>query len=321
MSFVLAFREIVVKQTYKNLAKIISDISNEYVLPVGKITNVVTDGGSAFCKAFRVYAAPNEPMPLNENVIDIEEDEEECELSAEMPFMQDMGEYYESNVIDFAGVESVESFLDINEDHDEILLEDEYMNDAISNEEAEEAIILPPQRRCVSHLLNLISDDFEKELTGSAKTMLVQSISKLRSLWVLVGRSSLARKICIEVTGYALKTPCITRWNSKFDAVNQISKLKVKINPLILQLKAQLSTGRNLTTISTNEWIVIEEYIKIAQPIACALDKLQGEVNGSQGYIVPTLLAMKHYIATHNCRQITQEFKRVMLKVVDARFM
>lgn len=54
-SYVLAFRELKQKQSYEYLGKVISDVFKEYGISVSKITHVVTDGGSAFCKSFRVY--------------------------------------------------------------------------------------------------------------------------------------------------------------------------------------------------------------------------------------------------------------------------
>lgn len=323
-SFALAFREIAVKQNYKNLAKIMSDIFEEFELPTNKITNIVTDGGSAYCKAFRIYGSRDDTAQPIGDAIDLEdEDEEDGELNADLPFMHDMGEYFVSNIVDFDVIDSVEEFLNDNDEYGEQFANDEFSEDFIEEpqqEEEEEMITLPPQRRCISHKLNLISGDFEKELTGNAKSLLVQSISKLHALWVLVGRSTAARKICTQILGCSLKTPCITRWNSKFDAVNQIFKLKPKINLLIQELKPKLKSASSLNLITSNDWIVIEEYIKIFTPVATALDKLQGEKNGCQGFIVPTLMAMRHHIVRQNCRQITHEFKNAMLKVIDNRF-
>lgn len=114
--------------------------------------------------------------------------------------------------------------------------------------------------------------------------------------------------------------PCETRWNSHFDAINRAcrSDIKPKINLLIQQLKLELKSARNLELLSSTDWNLIEEFLKIARPVANALDRLQGDKNCSQGYILPTLLAMRHHISTSTIRY--SELKRNMLKVIDKRF-
>lgn len=53
-SFVLAFRELRQKQTHKVLTSEIVKVLEEYGIIVDKVTHIVSDGGSAFCKAFKV---------------------------------------------------------------------------------------------------------------------------------------------------------------------------------------------------------------------------------------------------------------------------
>lgn len=322
-SYVLAFRSITVKQTYNVLAKIIYDVFKEYEIPIRKITHLVTDGGSAFCKAFKIYAKHSNDALIENDRITLEHAEQTDETDA-MPFMQDEGEYYVSNILYFDISEEDESSID-DEIHEQSELFDGELDGNIDEEEIDaneinEEIQLPPQRRCVSHLLNLIAGDFEKELNGAAKTVLVHAISKMHTLWVLLGRSSLAKKICIEVIGFILQKPCVTRWNSMFDSVNKTAKAKAKINTLIQRLKKELDSARNLSLILANDWNAIEEYIKVSRPVACALDKLQAEQNGSQGYVIPTLIAMQHHISSQSSRTQFVEYKRAMLHVIDKRF-
>lgn len=72
--------------------------------------------------------------------------------------------------------------------------------------------------------------------------------------------------------------------------------------------------------LTVNDWNVIEEYVKVSRPIARALDKLQAETKGSQGFTIPTLIAMRHHVSSQTGRQVTEDFKRAMLKVIDDRF-
>lgn len=316
-SYVLAFRPLKGKQTFDVLAKEMCAIFREFGLTVEKITNVVTDGGSAFCKSFRIYGKRNDELIIEDNTDELNDDDDAIDLR--MPFMEHNGEYLLSNVIDLSnGSENVESQETESTQSDDENSEQSYE----PNEEETETIELPPQRRCVSHHLNLVSNDFERELSGSAKTAYISAKSKLHALWVLTSRSSTAKAICIETIGCTLLMPVVTRWNSTFDAMNKSVRpdIKPKINVLIQKLKLELRSARNLIQMTSADWSVIEEYLKVARPIASALDKLQGENNCGQGYILPTIMAMKYHISSQSGRAILTEYKRVMLKVVDKRF-
>lgn len=70
---------------------------------------------------------------------------------------------------------------------------------------------LPPQRRCLSHLLNLIGKDFEDALTGKPKACLMLSFNKLQAIWVFPRKSSQAKSFCSQIIGCALPIPCATR--------------------------------------------------------------------------------------------------------------
>lgn len=82
----------------------IDEILNEFELAKEKITNIVTDGGSAFCKAFKEFGKNNdmlvEAIGLDEN--DDNEDLSENAALRETPFMQNNdGELFYSNHLNF----------------------------------------------------------------------------------------------------------------------------------------------------------------------------------------------------------------------------
>lgn len=320
-SYVLAFRFVIGRQSYDVLSKILTDVFKEYGITIEKITHVVTDGGSAFCKAFRIYGTRNDEIDSEIENEEMMIDEEE-ESSQELPFIQANGEHFYSNEIDFDTQLNPNSMDDIlNGTIDDESNEYDEDEDAIETTEiSDETFILPPQKRCLSHLLNLIPGDFKKDLLGTTQTAYVCAFSKLHSLWVSCRRSSIAKTRCKEMLERVLSIPCATRWNSEFDCTNKTYQVKDKVNPLIKQLKTELKSAKNLQLFNNNDWIVIEEYLRIMRPVACALDKLQSEQNGSQGYILPTLIAMRHHICTQSTRPIAKEFSQIMLKMIDKRF-
>lgn len=56
--------------------------------------------------------------------------------------------------------------------------------------------------------------------------------------------------------------------------------------------------------------------------MAISLDKLQSEKNGGQGFVIPTLISMRHRIlfANENGNALLKLFQEAMLKVIDRRF-
>lgn len=224
-SFVIAFRKLDKKQTHEYLARIISNIHSEFGLSLSKITHTVTDGGSAFVKAFKKYQETTVPVSHAEN--DSESDEfSECEdehIAEEEHFDDDIAEVTEA--IDH---------LTFN-----VMLElDNYQQNADNNENSFEwiddnsSIVLPKQQRCFCHLLNLLASvDFENFMKSSSAGTTFQSIcSRLMNLWNLMKRSSLTKSIVKKNLGCILPIPNKTRWNAKFDAIIKVLGFKDKVN-------------------------------------------------------------------------------------------
>lgn len=233
------------------------------------------------------------------------------------PFMEDgNGELFYSEVLDFNLVAP---------DHpDNAALENYVSQRSVS--EPQNTIKMPPQRRCVSHELNLLSKDFEKTLTGMAQQAFNQTFEKFHSLWVLTHRSSHAKTICQMVLGRCLKIPNDTRWNSRFDAAKVCCEPDVesKLNLLIERLKLELKSSqsaKNLNTLTIYDFSVIKEFIRVMEPVAQSLDAMQREKNSSQGFIIPVLLSMKFRITKINeTSNIAKDFKSTMLAAIHKRF-
>lgn len=339
-SYVLAFRQLKERQTHAVMASEILKVFQEYGIEVKKITNIVTDGGSAFGKAFKVYGVGSDPLTEkhhSQNIDDVipelmeTEDENEAET---IPFMQhEDGELFLSNIIqldddvssglpaDMEGESNIESNFDELDRSREENFFDEIHEVSSAELGNSTSVKLPKQRRCLSHLLNLIAGDFVKALSGRAKTAYVKTFSKLQAIWVFPRRSSLAKTICKEVFGCVLIQPNDTRWNSKFDAVKHLFGMKDKINLFVEKLKTRMNSAEMIQFLNNDDERLIAAYIKVFEPVAIALDRLQGERNSGQGYILPTLYTMRFIIAEINGGgPITKVFQDIMLSVIDKRF-
>lgn len=277
------------KQTYLELAKEINDILSEFKLPKSKITNCVTDGGSAFCKAFKEYGKGNDMLVETiqfDECNEIDDNEETSQGSSEtLPYMQNEdGELYYSNSLNFEqdlGNDNINSFEDGTDvENDELELFEDLMPSEQSDSSTENAKIdLPPQRRSLSHLLNLVSSDFLKALPVLAKTAFVNAYNKLHALWIFTHRSSHARAIC------------------------------EKINELLAEITKEIKGASHIQSVTANDWAVLNEYLKVMAP----LNRLQSEYNGSQGLIMPTLMSMRYHINALEGSNLLSSFKKVML--------
>lgn len=224
-SFLLAFRRFIGRSTYDVLGKLMYDIHNEFGLNIDKLTHTVTDGGSNYCKAFKIFGQETETLFQTEN----DSDDDDVQVHAESTEEEDNNEdvHVDDNVVAYE--------IDMNRlqsDTDELDAEEN------SNEfESREVIVgpnnimLPKQMRCGTHKLNNVtSRDFEKNLPNNTKKALRKCLRKLRRVWGLVRRSTLARGIVERLCGRMLVIPNDTRWNALYDACKVVLSLRDKVS-------------------------------------------------------------------------------------------
>lgn len=337
-SYVLAFRELKCKQTNDVLARVISDVLNDFNITIDKVTHIITDGCAAFCKAFKVFGTGSDPLIDFidfENCDDDENIAENTNLNERdaMPFIQyEDGEVFYSNILHLEPEthdvhnETITNSSDIddiveNEEPDDFFIENENILNVDDREQVtQNKPILPRQRRCLSHNLNRAEADFEKQLPGRAKTALISTLSKLQSIWVFPRRSSEAKTLCKEILGCTLLIPCETRWNSKYDSMSRAYKLKANFNTYVEKIKSSIKRASHLEKLTNEDWVIISCYLKVMKPLADALDRLQGDKHCGQGYIMPTLRSMKHLISSLEGGNLMKSFVETMLSVIDKRF-
>jgi len=82
-----------------------------------------------------------------------------------------------------------------------------------------------------------------------------------------------------------LYLPIVTRWNSSFDAVKKIIAHKETVKSSFTELKLEQLTKKN--------WVFLEEYCAVMEPLAISLDKLQAEKSCFLGYVAPTIISLR----------------------------
>ena len=184
-------------------------------------------------------------------------------------------------------VDGVESLGDEQEQEQEEEGEEE-AEDEMEEDEEEELPTLPPHVRCACHTLQLVATtDIKNALSGQLQKTSVQTFAKLSALWNKQNRSSTAADAISDALGRLLVTPGETRWNSYYDALSVVNTIlkSTERAPKFDALCEQLGIKR----LIASQKRFISEYVQVFKPICCGLDVLQGDVNVTYGYLIPTL--------------------------------
>lgn len=241
-SYILAFRYLNKRHTYDYLARVLNEIMVEYNLPNEKVSHIVTDGGSNFCKAFNVYGRNTDfsqtlmSLELNQGEDRIEESDNAEANNLLEGRSEDALESEAQAVIEESNIEGYQ--IDLTSDPEDIDID----------------IVLPPQMRCFAHLLNLIGKvivfltfffekyffyslfrigkaDFLQELEQCTQSynFFMAAYSKLKVFWNKAARSTHVSAKIKELMKCAIVTPTQTRWNSEWDAMKDAHDKRVGV--------------------------------------------------------------------------------------------
>lgn len=171
----------------------------------------------------------------------------------------------------------------VKKDHDE---EGEEMEERLEEDDSdlEFSVIpnyhLPKHVRCASHTLNLIAPTDVKnaiQKNTALRTKHTNAVLKCNTLWKMASRPK-SNEIIHQVLGHTLSYPGVTRWNSLYDSVSQILKDNQNLKSLFEKLNIRNSMFKD------TELHYLKEYCLVLQPLARALDVLQGDKKIFFGY-------------------------------------
>ncbi|XP_065324178.1 uncharacterized protein LOC135931181 [Gordionus sp. m RMFG-2023] len=203
-SVALVLKRIIGCQTYDILANIIAEIHRSYKIQ-NKVCKMITDNGSNFLKAFRIFGEDNN----NNNT---------------------------SNIPD-------KNIEDGEEEDDEMEFEIIDVHDILGS--SIRSSMLPSHHRCSCHNLNLIAtvDAEEALLNEDFKRVSRSTFSKCQALWNKQNKSSKTSDIFKKKLGRYLLTPNTTRWNSVYNAMKLLAlfldEKKMKMNYILDQMGIQ----------------------------------------------------------------------------------
>lgn len=110
-------------------------------------------------------------------------------------------------------------------------------------------------------------------------------MAKASAMWNLTSRSTKAADAAFDIVGKRFTVPCVTRWNSFYEAVKSLLSCEDKLNDVCKAL--------SLPPFVQTEINFLKEYLLLMAPIAQSIDILQGDQTCCLGYVLPTLTTLK----------------------------
>jgi len=268
----LAVRRITGKSSYDVLANLLEEIYAEYEI-AAKLTETITDNGSNFAKAFHCFGTKPEAIDTANDPCD---NLFICVNSGSEGIASDFKESGESSD------ESPELFSTDQENVEFIPITD-IMND---NSTPERIYCLPPHRRCACLTLSLIArHDMYQEVDLGLGRLIQSTEAKLDKLWSKRNSSCKASDVIRENLKALFIVSNGNGLNSHYDAL-------VKVKHFLCTKRSELKLifeKFKITYFRPVEEEFIKEYVKVTRPLADAIDVLQGDLDISIGFLLPTL--------------------------------
>lgn len=170
---------------------------------------------------------------------------------------------------------------------------------------------LPKHVRCASHTLNLIATVDVKnaiQKNTSLRTRNTNALAKCNALWKMAGRPK-TNEVIQRVLKHTLSYPSVTRWNSMYDSIVQIVNSRSQLNNLFEELGIQNQMFKE------SELDYLSDYCKVLEPLARAIDILQGDQNTFFGYLLPCLGSLHKKLTRI---QIEIDHKNIIRPLLDA---
>lgn len=251
--------------TYEVLAEAIERIHVDFKIE-NKVTMTTTDNARNFAKAFVQFGS-------------------ECDL---LPPDNTKNKVSDATVTDLSPQDTEENLKSDDEENDsDEQIQVEFVEVAGLPPEDDEAqrAALPSHMRCGAHTWNLVAaKDSAKALQSAEfKTAYRGAMGKAQALWNRQNQSTVTADALYSELNRRLVVPNDTRWNSQFDAlVCLTSILEEKRDNL-----RRVMVHHGLPTFNQKDIEFMKEYVKVMQPVATVLDKIQSDENGYLGWLLP----------------------------------
>uniref|UniRef100_A0A336MR45 CSON005780 protein n=1 Tax=Culicoides sonorensis TaxID=179676 RepID=A0A336MR45_CULSO len=182
-------------------------------------------------------------------------------------------------------------------------------------------IILPKHIRCMAHTFNLCAtNDLNKELEKNPQINLIHVglLKKSQKLWNAQNTSTVKADFLKEKLKKTLKTPSVTRWNSLYDSLKDLLQI-------IENNKNDIEDAMNylkLNMFSATEIKYLSDFIQAFEPVAIALDIIQGETDIYFGMTVPLIIKTRNNLIKIQQRNepYIKFLSSILITSIDNRF-
>jgi hypothetical protein len=221
------------KHNFEALAEVMCGVIRKFELE-DKITRIVTDNGSNYVKAFRIFGSKGQRPHLSAEDLD-EVEENLSQMLLDPKPTKDNNEMFGMVAVeDCVDTEAMEQDSPIEDEEisaQETLEPDEQdkyielFDELTLNKEAFPDYVLPGHQRCASHTLNLIASADIAPILAADGNYQKAVIQKAVRLWAAQSKSAGKKEIIYKLMHRQLVTPAATRWNSWYDSLRFLQKL------------------------------------------------------------------------------------------------
>ena len=254
---VLACQRLFGSHTFDVLARALSEIHCKFGI-ADKVRRTTTDNAANFVKAFVQFGDPVQEMPGDDRPAGAEDGDPD-------------------------------DLVDLLRDPDDAEAQPEAVSveEVLSDADERAVNLLPAHARCAAHTFNLIATkDAEKALEDSRfRTVSRRALGKAQALWNAQNRSTNHADVIKAEVKKRLIVPNQTRWNSTFDAVAALCGFFTTHRSELIRAMTRIG----VPTFTAEDIEYLKEYVLVMNPVAKALDKLQGESQAYLGCMLPTV--------------------------------
>ena len=127
----------------------------------------------------------------------------------------------------------------------------------------------------------------------------------------MTSRSNKAADAAYDILGFRFMVPCVTRWNSHYEAVKKVIAEDSKL--------PEVCRALGLPALLQADVAFLKEYLIVMAPSAASLDILQGDKHISLGYTLPTLTVLKKRLGALQLRY-TEAQRDKLLQGTETHF-
>ena len=260
----LAVRVLPSPHTADRIEELVRNVLQEWDIPIGKISAILTDNGSNMIAAFKEWVHSRGGGS-----------EEEEEDSSQSPDASPSGETSD----DADSEEDPDTFDQTSTSSDATKEMEDF-----DQQELEHDIAFSDQKRlgCFSHTLQLVVHKFDTMQSSK------RALQSARRIVKKFSKSVKANEKLISRCGLKLISDCPTRWNSTHAMISRLLAVRPHLTEVLHELE--------IDNLPNSEWKVLENYRDLLEPFMKYTALIGAEEYTTLSMVVPILMELKYHL-------------------------